>query len=344
VRLLAAAGGHWEIGHQIGVQGRDLVAQAVELICRFDISEDERSARLEAIEDRLGDAFPHVLDEAEGLAAGAGISRREALELSVCSDLSGKLPAWCSLLAVPGPDGPLMGKNLDTNLDMAPIQVLERIEPNGGLAYLHVTTAGAMWTDGGLNEAGLGLVNASLAAGSVNPDGIPDGILAREVLASCRDVDEAIELVSAHAVRTLGENLLVADPSGRVVAIEKLPAGQSVREGARAGACNHVLAAELEPGMDPGDAIRENSRRRMAVLDRAVQSEQRFGVAALRELLASRDGGVFQSGDDGLWTVASVVLDLAGRTLWVGETENDVFEEISLDGNGEWARMAHGEE
>ena len=80
----------------------DLVRSAVDLICRFDLPEAEVVAHLRGVERRLAETFPETLDEARGIADGAGVGADEALALSVCSDLSGKLPAWCSLVAVPG--------------------------------------------------------------------------------------------------------------------------------------------------------------------------------------------------------------------------------------------------
>lgn len=346
MRLLEASGAPYEIGQQVGAQAIDLVQRAVELICRFDLPESERLERLDGIERRLRRSFPDVLEEAEGLAEAVGMSRQQVLELSVCSDLTGKLPAWCSLAAVPGTSGTLVAKNLDTTPEMGPIQVLERIEPDRGVPYLHMTTAGAMWTDGGVNAAGLALANASLAAALPNPDGVPDGILARAILTRCTDVAEAVELASTHPVRTLGENLLVADANGRVAVIEKLPHGQAVREGETTAACNHVLSPELESEMDPADTIRANSRRRLAALERLLAANEAWTHEQLGQIMTAPDGDVFQDGEDELWTLASLVFDPAGRRLWITEagTESSALTEVNLNGNGGRATKVHEEE
>jgi predicted choloylglycine hydrolase len=346
VRLIAASGTPHEIGHAIGSSSADLVGRAVELICRFELDDHERKRRLADIERLLTESFPNVLEEAEGLAAGAGISRRDALELSVCSDLSGKLPAWCSLLAVPGPAGLLVGKNLDTTLEMAPLQVLERIEPATGLGYIHVTTAGAMWTDGGVNDAGLALVNASVAAGRVDERGLPDGVLVRELLARCADVGEAIELASAHEVRTLGENVVVGDASGQVAVIEKLPGAQAVHRGHSAAACNHVRSPELEPAIDAEDSIRENSVRRLERLEEARATGEAWTVERLGAVIAAREGGVYQDGSGGIQTIASVILAPGERRLWLDDSGSGdaVFYEVTKETNGGWARADQGQE
>ena len=318
MRLIEARGAPYELGLSDRLAGRDLVRDGIELICRFELPAGEVAAQLRAVERRLAETFPETLEEARGIADGAGVAADDALALSVCSDLSGKLPAWCSLLAVPGEDGTLVGKNLDTTPAMAALQVVERLEPAGRLAFVHVTTAGAMWTDGGVNAAGLALVNASLAADEADPLGVPDGILAREVLARCATVSDAVELAAGFSTRTLGENMLVADAEGGVAVIEKLPGGQAVREGQAVAACNHVLSPELAEGMAADDPVGDNSRRRLARLERAVQTARAWQRQDVHALLSDPAGGVFQQGDSGLHTIASLVLAPAKRLAWIG--------------------------
>ena len=335
MRLLEARGAPYELGRAIGSQAGDLVHDAIDLICRFELPADEVAAHLQAVERRLGATFPDTLEEAHGIADGAGVAAADALALSVCSDLSGKLPSWCSLVAVPGPDGTLVGKNLDTTPAMLALQVVERLEPAGRLAFVHVTTAGAMWTDGGVNAAGLALVNASLAASRADPQGVPDGILARELLARCATVSDAVELAGRFSTRTLGENMLVADADGRIAVIEKLPGGQAVREGQAVAACNHVISRELAESMSVDDPIADNSRRRFEQLDRAVQTARGWKRHDVHALLSDPGGGVFQEGDSGLHTIASLVLAPAERRAWIGPSGTAPTEiSVQVEGNG----------
>jgi isopenicillin-N N-acyltransferase-like protein len=227
-----------------------------------------------------------------------------------------------------------VGKNLDTNAKLAAVQVLERIAPDEGFAYLHLTTAGAMWTDGGVNDAGLALVNASVAPASGDPDGVPDGILAREILRSCRDVSEAIAFAARYSPMTLGENVVVADDDGRSAVIEKLPARQAVREGATAiVACNHVATAGLAGLLSRTDSIRANSERRLAHLEDAVARRLEWSVADVTAILGDHEGGICQHGADGLTTVASLVASPRGRRMWVagGPPCEAGYEEAALD-------------
>jgi predicted choloylglycine hydrolase len=329
MRLIHAVGSAFEIGYQVGSQAGDLARQAVALICRFDEPEDRLDERLSAVERTLEAGFPHVLEEAEGIACGAGLEFRDVLALSVCSDLSGRLPAYCSLAAVHTSAGPLVGKNLDAPLEMGPLQVVERIEPDEGLSFVHITTAGAMWTDGGVNDAGLVLVNASLAPSQRREEGIPDGILAREILRTCASLPAAIELAARYDVRTLGENMLVADAAGRSAVVEKLPGAQAVREpddDAPLLACNHVLSDALERFMDAGDAIRENSLERFERLEDERRSPGEWTEDRLRSVLTDGSLGVKQDGSAGIWTVASMLLAPVERRFSIVSSDETVLE------------------
>jgi isopenicillin-N N-acyltransferase-like protein len=330
VRVIDAAGEPRELGRQIGAAAPDLVARAVQLTCRIELAEDEFERRLSAIEQRLAAAFPSVLDESDGLAQGAGIATRDALVLSVCGDLTGRLPGWCTLAALPGAAGPLLAKNLDTRLELRELQVIERLSPAGGIGYTHLTTAGSMWTEGGLNEAGLALVNSSLQAASGNPDGVPDGILAREILARCSDVEEALALIASLEVRTNGENLVLADSGGATALVSKLPAGQSVRRGGALAVTNHPLDDGLLYAMDADDPIADNSRRRYARLCELVDVAESWDLTALERLLAAP--GIAQDGDAGLHTIAALVIDPAGACVRVASDSPAYarFEEVEV--------------
>ncbi len=326
MQAIEARGTPREIGFAVGANMQTLVLDAIDLVCRFTIPCTDWRRRLERITRTLERTFPHVLDEAEGLAAGAGVAPEDVLALSVCTDLDGRLPAWCSLVSAPSREGILLGRNLDVPPGMEGLQVLERIEREGHLAFVHLTTAGAMWTDGGMNEAGLALVNASVLAREPNPNGVPDGILVREILATCPDVPAAIDMAAAYDVMTLGENLLLGDATGRVAVIEKLPRGQAVLEGRCLAVCNHATAPELVGLMSRSDPIRANSERRLDELTKRL-TEATSGdhgresvkevVDFLAGLLRSHAGDVCQHGAAGLWTAVSLIVAPKTQDMWV---------------------------
>jgi predicted choloylglycine hydrolase len=309
-----AAGDGFRRGLERGAGAGLLVATAVELLVG-NASSRELASATEEIRLVLETAMPSVLQEIAGMSAATGASETQLLALSAVADLSGRLPGWCSLASREGGDGwRQLGKNLDTNESLAAVQVLERIQPHAGHAFVHLTTAGSCWTEGGVNEGGLALVNASIAASATNRAGLPDGIVARAVLERCRTLAEAVQFLSEHPFRTFGENILVAADDG-VAIIEKLPVGQAVRLGAHL-ATNHPCDAELRAWSAVDDPLLENSRRR---LQRLIALSPTPIDADIAGLLASP--GVLQDGRDGLVTIATLVVDRAGTVTVVGHPD-----------------------
>jgi isopenicillin-N N-acyltransferase-like protein len=330
--LVEAVGDRAAVGEAIGRQARDLIRRATRLVYQSRGFDESLSERLHAIEQRLADAIPRVLDEVRGVAAGAGIEYEDALMLSVGSEIGGVLPGYCSLIGCPNKGGVVLSKNLDAPRALGPLQIVERIELRGGLRFLHVTTAGAIWSDGGINEAGLGLVNASLVPRNGDPNGLPDGILAREILLRCEDVKAAVALSEAYPFGIFGENLIIGDTTGRVVLIEKLPrARQYVHEGGVQIATNHTVSAALSDRISTIASLRQNSETRRHHLSSEFSRAGAVTVTRLREVLAGHTGRVCQHGADGLWTIASLIASPADGRLRVAlgppcVTKHQVFE------------------
>jgi len=314
MEVLTATGTAYQIGVQRGEASAELIHRSREVLCPFDADDEPTASLIDGICDALADRLPGALAEARGIADACGLTLRQAVSLSVCADVTGRLPAYCSLLGVKGGDGLLVGKNLDTEESMAPLQVVERLAPEGGAAYVHVTTAGAMWTDGGVNECGLALVNASLASTGTDTEGLPDGMVVREVLARCATVEEAVDMLAAERFLTFGENVLLADTGGDMAVVEKLPGGQRVRRGdGVAFACNHVLSIELADEMPQDDPIAANSRTRMDALAEIGSGASEWTTESVGAAL----GLLTQAGADSLWTVATYVVSPEARSLHV---------------------------
>jgi predicted choloylglycine hydrolase len=314
MEVLTANGTPYEIGVQRGDASAELIHRSREMLCPFDADDEPTASLIDGICNALADRLPGALDEARGVADASGLSMRQAVALSVCADVTGRLPAYCSLLGVQGANGLLVGKNLDTEQSMAPLQVVERLAPEGGHGYVHVTTAGAMWTDGGVNERGLALVNASLASTRTDAEGLPDGMVVREVLARCATVEEAVDMLADERFLTFGENVLLADAGGDMVVVEKLPGGQRVRRGdGVALACNHVLSAELAGEVPQHDPIAANSRARMDALAEIGSGPSEWTTESVGAALDR----LRQAGADGLWTVATYVVSPEARSLRV---------------------------
>jgi isopenicillin-N N-acyltransferase-like protein len=334
VLVIEASGSPGDVGRMRGAAAADQVKAALELTCSFDLEGAPYAERLADVRQRLEVLMPHIVEEAAGLAAGAGITEDQALALSISIDLCNRLPGYCSLLALSDGDGVLLAKNQDTLAEMAPLQVVERIRPDEGLPYLNFTMTGAMWTDGGVNSAGLGLVCSSLQPAETNPDGLPDGIVIREVLRTCSSVDEASAYLASTRPMSLGENILVTDSKRRALRIESMPHGFATAEGLPMLVCNHPSDPRLAAQMDPDDPIAANSRRREALLTSGMPAPPGSDPA---DVALSLLESVLQTGDANLWTVASILVRPASMQL--GSVEPQAMRDGSANAAIQWSEL-----
>lgn len=137
----------------------------------------------------IGEVLPELADEMRGLAAGAGLSYREAVLLQVRRELLGytKIPVAgdCTTYAVAGPQ-PVLAQTVDLNGDLDDqIAVLSSgrslmLSFGGLLGYL------------GLNSAGLA-IGLNLVLGGQWRVGVPPYLAIRHLLDTCDSVGDAVE-------------------------------------------------------------------------------------------------------------------------------------------------------
>ena len=161
--LIEASGDPHERGVSRGLAAPGLIRSALAEVLNPEVRRVASLRELEELSMLMAGRMPEVLEELDGISAATGISARELLMMSTVSDLTGRLPGWCSLVARHDGHNWLLGKNLDSTAQLGRLQVVERVVPRHGYPFVHVTTAGACWTDGGVNGEGLALVNASVA-------------------------------------------------------------------------------------------------------------------------------------------------------------------------------------
>ena len=134
----------------------------------------------------------------------------------------------CSCIGFVDSDhGPLIGKTADWQVDHAQdLTTWQHYRPwrGEGYRFIHYGGAGTWWSEGGLNEAGLGMVLNGLPGEGAAPDSVPTLPLARGVLQHCASVEESIEWLARYDVMYLGFNLMLADRSGDLACVEWCPA------------------------------------------------------------------------------------------------------------------------
>jgi Acyl-coenzyme A:6-aminopenicillanic acid acyl-transferase len=344
----------YEIGFQHGASCPQAVRSAYQAYgCPPGVTEAHVEAGVRLVEARLGRHFPDMLDELHGIADGSplfpqgdgsGLTFEQIVTLS-CYDvvIAAAEPArHCSTIGFADSDaGVLLGKTADWNVAGAVnFTAWQRFEPAAGKGhtFVHYGCAGTVWTEGGLNDAGLGMVLNGLPVFGSGPDSVPWPPLTRGVLQFCDSVQSAIQFLARYDVLVWGFSLTLADASGDLALVEVTPGAQAVRRpeppngtGTLQGYLihtNHPLcletsgrqldAADLarhgEPGLD------RNSLARYRTLERIVPRAPRT-LASMQALLRDRSspGAISQHGEDGQHTVYAMIIAPAQGRLWGAE-------------------------
>ena len=261
-------------------------------------------------------------EELSAMAEGAGVPLDSLLAVNARTEvLSGAGPTECSVVGAGG----LLAQNWDWHPDLSESTIIWVVE-NGSGWFVTLCEAGTL-AKIGLNDAGLGVcLNLLRSSEDGGHDGTPIHILLRQVLATCRSVDQAIGLLASTKV-TASSAVTVAQP-GDVASVELSPGGANVIRGSIGAHTNHFL---------------EPPKRGRDTMD-SVSTVPRLGVvrsAPLLDALRSHAGhpnGVCRHLDESLpWaeqvvTVASVVMNLAALRFHVapGQPCTHEHEQITL--------------
>jgi len=336
------SGSAYDIGRQHGASCPAAVRLAYEAWGLLPgVDESRRDTAIAVLQDRLRRFFPETLEEIRGIADGSGLSDRQILTLS-CFDAVLGVSAGilcCSNIGFVDSDvGVLLGKTADWNVDGAvDMAAWQRYQPAAGEGhtFVHYGCAGTLWTEGGLNDAGLGMVLNGLPVTGSDADGVPWAPLTRGVLQHCRSVAEAIDFLGRHDVMCWGFHLTLADADGDLASIEVAPGVQAVRhpEGRTAVRpylihTNHCLYPETKKLQMDEDTLTvygetglvENSLARFRTLERLVPSAPRT-LASMQNLLRDRSvpGAISQSGEQGMRTVYAMIVAPAQGRIWGAE-------------------------
>ena len=328
------AGSAYEIGRQHGAS----CPQAVRLACEAwrhtaQVDKARFGKGVELIEERLERCFPELLDEAQGIANGAGVTREQILILNCGDAITGSATRGCSSIGFAESDhGPLLGKTADWNAKHAEdYAAWQRYQPAPGEGYpfIHYGCAGTWWSEGGINEAGLGMVLNGLPGDGVSAQSVPTLPLARGVLQHCRTVEEALAWLGGYDVMYWGFNLILADRDGDLAFIEVVPGAQATHRALDYLIhTNHCLGPETR-GHQLGDAALEtygyaglakNSQTRFCTLQDIVPSTPHT-LAGMQGLLRHHDspGAISQNGQQGMNTVYAMIVAPAEGKLWGAE-------------------------
>ena len=261
-------------------------------------------------------------DEIEAIAAGADVDAHDLRAVNARTEiLAGAGPTECSVTGAGG----LLAQNWDWHPDLAASTVVWIVREPDGSWFVTLTEAGIL-AKIGLNDAGLGVclnLLRSTADGGVT--GTPIHVLLREVLTSCRTLDEAITHLTSASV-SASSAVTVAAP-GDVASVELSPNGANVIRGSVGAHTNHFL----EPPPNAEDAIDSPSTRPRL---------ERIRTLPLLDALRSHDGhpkGICRHLDpaepwvDQSVTIASVVMNLAKRRFHVAAGQPCTHEHVQIE-------------
>jgi len=292
-------------------------------------------------ETPVGEFRPAYLEEMRGIADGAGLDLTDVLAINVRTEvmyaaearqaLGGKAraPAECSAFArvpAPGQEGPaLLGQNWDWLLHSAQTLVVLEVRPDDGPDFVTVVEAGLL-AKTGMNAAGLGLVtNALVTEADAGEPGLPYHVLLRAIL-DCATVTDALKVLQARP-RSSSANYLIAHASGAALDVEAAP-GDFTRlyplypQDGLLLHTNHFLAPLIGPGdlslwSMPTSAVR--LQRLRAAADAKTLGD--FGVlladhADYPHGICAHPDPADHPCEQGA-TIASVLMDLGSRQLWL---------------------------
>jgi predicted choloylglycine hydrolase len=313
VRVLR--GSYHEIGLQLGARMGSLEIPAAEM---------HALTFADACEAIVADLYPPILEKVEGMIEGGKLNERDFRAFFYARHLGPQV--GCTNLAIlpqhTASGSVIVGLNYDWYYYAQQWREMREMRPQGALPSLQATHHWAGSPDG-INGAGLGVFLSVLPREEAHGPGLGWHLVTDMLLDTCRDVEEARELVTS--VPHLGAfNYLITDAAGRAVVAEALPGGTTIREpeGGFILATNHLPGREVaEEDLSPPDRrrlrrSRERYRRATEVLedlDRPIEE------TAIRSLLADHEAPICRGnhdpveGDDSFDNVFGTIWSLIAR-------------------------------
>jgi isopenicillin-N N-acyltransferase-like protein len=326
----------YERGRQYGALVASEIAQNVEAY--LDLIEyharlprDAALGAARALEPLVRTHTPDLLQEMQGIAAGAGCDLADVLLINARSELMGQMGECTALAAGPqltAQGQVLLAQNWDWYPCVAPEPVLLRIRQPGKPDILTLTEAGQVGKIG-LNSAGLG-VCLNFLSHAHRGQGLPIHLILRQMLGRA-NLGEAIR--EAYGVPRGGAaNVLLAHAGGDILDLE-LTASDADFLYADAGwlvHANHFESQRLRAG-DTGLATSMSTLARAARARRLLSTSIARGqvsVDTLRTILRDHAYGNYaicrhvEPAEPPLQqtaTRASVIMDLTQGTIYLAE-------------------------
>ncbi|HYZ14285.1 MAG TPA: C45 family peptidase [Actinomycetota bacterium] len=343
-----------ERGRAYGEQARSRIARSIEAyreVFRAYAGWEWDQVRREAarFEAPIAAFDERYVQEIGGIADGAGVDLEDVLAINVRTEVmfaakaraarrggDGQRQGECSAFAVlpeASADGhTLVGQNWDWLLHSFDTVVVLESEQNDGPNFVSVVEAGLL-AKTGMNSSGLGVVtNALVTDDDRGEPGVPYHVLLRAFM-DCENLSDALA-AAQRGVRSSSANYLIAHRDGIAVNIEATPGDYSrlflaFPEQGVLLHTNHFVSnafdrRDVSLWVMPDSPIRlERLRSAVGIARAGALSLDTFRAALADHAnypsgICCHPDGRMEPLDQGA-TVASVLMDLDARRMWVAD-------------------------
>ncbi|MBN1334928.1 MAG: hypothetical protein JXB39_03105 [Deltaproteobacteria bacterium] len=299
---LEVSGSHGEIGRVIGTTMRERILGHLEVSPAFrnGVAFVEGAGRrtIERMLAHSRSAFPHLVEEIEGMADGLEIPFLHLFAHQCRSEIEGlRDPPGCSTIAIRHGQTAILAHNEDgSDLDVGRM-FLARVTPPSGVTFLALVYPGLIPGNGpGLNRHGIVETTNFIQPHEV-ADGIPRYLIGRAIL-EARTLDEAVRLATTGPRAFPWHHNLLSLEEGRILSIETVawpePRADVLEIEGLQIHTNHLLHPALvgdTVGKRPYDVPYVSSTTRLDVLTRAVAKwGPPSNVAGVLDLLSLHEG------------------------------------------------------
>jgi isopenicillin-N N-acyltransferase-like protein len=369
--LVAVSGSAFERGRQHGELAQERVARSVEIYRRAFESGPKLQwpaalERAKGFAATIGASDPAILEEMQGIAAGAGFATEEIVAINCRTEiLFGRgAPATaaheCTTIAV-SPNASrerttLLAKNWDWRADCQESVIILQAQQDDGPDFVMVVEAGMVGRDG-FNEHGIAVCgNLLRSVGDGAKAGVPVPLIRRRVL-NARRLDDALGAI-LNAERAASTNYIVAHESGVIINFEASPQ-QVYPVYPEAGLLTHsnhftATAALVQAiGCDVGPDSLYRIQRARDLLEQKVGDITVADVQAALRDHAGYPKAICRHPDERepegrrSASIASIVIDLGAREMHVasGPPCSNDYQTVTLPGSAvtgdAHARYAH---
>lgn len=361
------AGTHFERGLTYGRQAKDRIHRSLQnyketYLAYAGLTWPEACKAATRYEAPIRELDPNLMDEICGISVGADLEISDVLSMNCRTEImfeglarlqvAGQSipscpPAECTTFAAmphrTAAGNTLLGQNWDW-MDFAKdtLVVLE-VEQADLPNFITVVEAGLL-AKFGMNSSGIGLVtNALVSEGDLGGAGLPYHVLLRKIF-DCRNIEEATQIISRP--RASSANYMMASADGSVINLECEPGGMggvsfTTPKNGYLAHTNHFIS----PSFCKRDVMLQthpDSLSRLQSVESDLNLEPDLSIASIQGALRSHtdyptsvcthhpeNPNILEDAV----TVASVIMDLSNRRMWLadGQPCANPFRELDLD-------------